>query len=303
MGKVQAGTYTFTVTVSNGVSPDAVQNFTLTVTATPVAPTITSADQTSVVYGTGGTFHVISAGTSPIHYSLTGAPSGVSINGANGVITIARTVSAGTYTFTVTARSAVGSVSQNFTLTVTPAPTPTPTPEPVFPENPSVVLPPNIPPDVFPDIDFTASQPDPTQPGGPVRDAPPVPNEPDRVLVPAVNEEGETIFYEFESFDDFFDFFDLFDADVPLWAWQWDDDDFFDLFDMDVPLGAWQWDDDDEFWLFDMDVPLGFFLPPSTPAVPNLQMGDFSVVLSCAKIGAGVTLALLILKLRKRITR
>ena len=86
------------------------------------APTITSANTTTVVSGTGGTFQVTATGTpSAMTYSLTGAPAGVSINSTSGLITIGTGVAANTYTFTVTASNGVPSdATQNFTLVVNP---------------------------------------------------------------------------------------------------------------------------------------------------------------------------------------
>ena len=88
----------------------------------PVAPTITSANSTSVVNGTGGTFQVTATGAAPITYSLSGQPSGVSINFSTGVMTIAGTVAANTYTFTITASNGTApNATQSFTLTVNAA--------------------------------------------------------------------------------------------------------------------------------------------------------------------------------------
>ena len=118
-GSLAAGSYEFTVTASNGVSPNATQEFTLTVTPAPEAPTIISADNTGTVYGTESTFAVTATGTSPISYTLSGEPWGVSINTFNGVITISGSLAAGSYEFTVTASNGVSpNATQTFTLTV-----------------------------------------------------------------------------------------------------------------------------------------------------------------------------------------
>jgi hypothetical protein len=115
------GTHTFTITAANGTLPNATQTFTLTVTATAVAPSITSGATTSVVNGTGGTYQVAATGTAPITFSLDGTePAGVSINATSGLITIAASTAVGTHTFTVTATNGAGSDMQSFTLTVTP---------------------------------------------------------------------------------------------------------------------------------------------------------------------------------------
>src|SRR5207248_3334915 len=49
------GAYAFTITASNGVSPDASQSFTLTVNE---APSITSVDHATFTVGSGGAFTV-----------------------------------------------------------------------------------------------------------------------------------------------------------------------------------------------------------------------------------------------------
>ena len=60
------GIYHFTVSATNGVSPDATQAFTLTV---EVAPGITSGDSTTFMEGSAGTFTV----------TTTGLPDGVAL--------------------------------------------------------------------------------------------------------------------------------------------------------------------------------------------------------------------------------
>ena len=82
------------------------------------APTITSADNTSVAHGSGGTFAVAATGTTPITFALSGQPAGVSIDSATGVISIATGTAIGTHSFIIIATNAEGTASQNFTLTV-----------------------------------------------------------------------------------------------------------------------------------------------------------------------------------------
>ena len=113
------GNHNFTITAANGVSPNRVQNFTLTVQASATAPTITSPGSTTVVRGTANTFQVTATGTAPINYSLSGAvPTGVSINSSTGLITIAATTALGSYDFTITATNGAGFSVKSFTLTV-----------------------------------------------------------------------------------------------------------------------------------------------------------------------------------------
>ncbi|MGH7224122.1 MAG: beta strand repeat-containing protein, partial [Gemmataceae bacterium] len=71
------GTYSFTITASNGVAPNATQTFTLT---DDEAPTITSANSTTFVAGTAGSFTVTTGHSFPANAALSesGAlPSGV----------------------------------------------------------------------------------------------------------------------------------------------------------------------------------------------------------------------------------
>jgi len=123
-GTTAVGEHRFTITASNAAGSSLPQNFTLTVTTEPVAPSITSANSTAVASGVGGTFQVTAYGTQPISYDLGGAvPNGVSINSASGLMTIAATTADGEHRFTITAGNAAGSsLPQNFTLTVTAAP-------------------------------------------------------------------------------------------------------------------------------------------------------------------------------------
>jgi RHS repeat-associated protein len=119
------GSYSITFTASNGVNPNATQNFTLTVDQ---APTITSTNTTTFTVGTAGTFTVAATGNPTPTLSESGAlPSGVTFTAATGVL--AGTPAAGTngtYPITFTASDGVGSnATQNFTLTVNNAPLPT----------------------------------------------------------------------------------------------------------------------------------------------------------------------------------
>gem|GEM_PF-2190189 len=93
---------------------------TVTVDPAPEAPTITSANNTTVASSAGGTFQVTATGAAPITFSLSGAPSGVSLNSSSGLMTIAASVSADIYTFTITAANGINpNATQSFTLTVT----------------------------------------------------------------------------------------------------------------------------------------------------------------------------------------
>ena len=122
------GTYTFTITAANGVTPDATQSFTLTVDE---APSITSADAATFTVGSNGSFTVTTGHSFPASPAISdgGAalPTGVTFtDNGNGTATLAGTPAAGTggtYTFTITAANGVTpDATQSFTLTVDEAP-------------------------------------------------------------------------------------------------------------------------------------------------------------------------------------
>ena len=124
-GPGTSGTYTFTITASNGVSPDANQTFTLTV---DVAPTINSADNTTFTEDAPGSFTVTTAALPTAALSETGPlPSGVAFSdNGDGTGTLSGTPATGTngvYTVTITASNGVSPEDdQSFTLTVDAAP-------------------------------------------------------------------------------------------------------------------------------------------------------------------------------------
>ncbi|HEY8301486.1 MAG TPA: putative Ig domain-containing protein [Jatrophihabitans sp.] len=116
------GTYPITITASNGVSPDATQQFTLTVTDVPV---IASADQASFTVGSAGTFTVTSQAGYPTATALTetgSLPSGLSFQDkGDGTATVAGTPddgTAGTYPLMITATNSAGQATQTFSLSV-----------------------------------------------------------------------------------------------------------------------------------------------------------------------------------------
>ena len=116
-----AGTYYYYCVVSATGGATSVRSnvATVTVSAAPVAPSITSANNTTVTSGTASSFTVTASGTTPISYSLTGAvPNGVSINSASGAISIAATTAAGEYAFIITADNGSTPYAQSFTLKV-----------------------------------------------------------------------------------------------------------------------------------------------------------------------------------------
>ncbi|MGI6665372.1 MAG: hypothetical protein ACOX3W_08205 [Christensenellaceae bacterium] len=116
-----AGSETYYVIVTN-TSEDAVASASATSTTATItveAFAITSTASTSVAYGVAGTFDVTTNATNGmVSYSLSGAPTGVSIN-TDGEIAIAATTQGGTHTFTITANHNGEEATQSFTLTIT----------------------------------------------------------------------------------------------------------------------------------------------------------------------------------------
>ena len=115
------GTYPFTITATNGVTPPATQSFTLTVH--PITCTITSSGSTTFTVGLVGTFTVTTSGVPPCVLSEKGAlPSGVTFtDNGNGTATLTGTPASGTggtYPFTITATNIAGYNTQSFILTV-----------------------------------------------------------------------------------------------------------------------------------------------------------------------------------------
>ena len=121
------GVFSFTITASNGVAPDATQTFTLTVNE---APSITSSNTATFLVGQAATFAVTTSHDFPSATTLreTGAlPGGVTfIDNGNGTATLAGTPNAGTggsFAFTITAANGVApDATQTFTLTVDQVP-------------------------------------------------------------------------------------------------------------------------------------------------------------------------------------
>jgi putative Ig domain-containing protein len=117
-----AGSYLFTITAANGVSPNATQNFTLTISG--IAPAITSGNTATFTVGSAGSFTVTATGSPTPQLIAQGAlPSGVIfVDNHNGTATLAGTPAAGTtgsYPLTITAANGVSpNATQAFTLTV-----------------------------------------------------------------------------------------------------------------------------------------------------------------------------------------
>jgi hypothetical protein len=117
------GNFPVTITASNGVGTDATQAFTLVVSNTNTTPAFTSANATTFVVGTAGTFTVTATGAPTPILSFTGTlPTGVTFTPATGILSGTPT-QAGSFPLTFTATNAAGTVDQTFTLTVNATPT------------------------------------------------------------------------------------------------------------------------------------------------------------------------------------
>jgi hypothetical protein len=119
------GTYTLTITATNGIGTPATQTFTLIVNQSPA---ITSANTTTFAIGAAGSFTVTAVGTPTPALALSGTlPSGVTfVDNGNGTGTLSGTPAAGTggsYALTFTAANGVlPNATQAFTLIVNQAP-------------------------------------------------------------------------------------------------------------------------------------------------------------------------------------
>ena len=119
-----------------------------TPTPTIMSPTITTSALPSGKVGTAYSATLTATGTTPITWSASGLPNGVTCNAA-GVIS-GTPKSSGTFTVAVTATNEAGSISKSLTLTIAAAgTTPTPEPAPVTPDNPTPT--PTDEPDETPD--------------------------------------------------------------------------------------------------------------------------------------------------------
>jgi hypothetical protein len=118
------GTFTFTITASNGASTNATQSFTLTVTAPPA---ITSANTVTFTSHVAGSFTVTTTAGFPTATTITetgSLPAGVTFtDNGNGTATIAGTptqTTSSNYTLTIKASNGITpDASQTFTLKVT----------------------------------------------------------------------------------------------------------------------------------------------------------------------------------------
>jgi hypothetical protein len=118
-------TYVIIFTASNGVGSNATQIFTLTVDQASQAPAITSANKTTFIAGSAGSFQVTATGfPSPTLSALGAMPSGVSFHTDTGLLSgTPAPGTGGSYVLSFTASNGVGSNAvQSFTLFVNQSP-------------------------------------------------------------------------------------------------------------------------------------------------------------------------------------
>lgn len=117
-----SGTYPITITASNGVNPDATQNFTLVVNP---GPEFTSSNTATFAVGTLGNFQATVINLPGATFSLTAGtlPSGVTLNSAGLLSGTPAIGTSGVYPITIAVANGSGTTaSQNFTLNVSGPP-------------------------------------------------------------------------------------------------------------------------------------------------------------------------------------
>src|SRR5690606_20491640 len=114
-----AGSYTFTLTVTDAGSP-AKSATDQVVVQVGIKPSITSGAAASGTVGTAFTHTVTATGTAPLTYSATGVPVGLAINATTGAITGTPTA-AGPKDVTITATNAYGADSKTLTINISAA--------------------------------------------------------------------------------------------------------------------------------------------------------------------------------------
>jgi hypothetical protein len=116
-----AGFSTISVTATNGISPDATRDYTLTITAAPNPPTIITTSLPGGLVGVdySQTLSAEADADSPTSWSVTAGtlPSGLSLSSVTGAISGTPDAS-GSATFTVTATNISGSDSQELTIAI-----------------------------------------------------------------------------------------------------------------------------------------------------------------------------------------
>jgi hypothetical protein len=110
------GAYSISIVASNEVGND-IQSFTLTVVDAPARPTIVSSPPVQGTVGQSYSYDVDATGNPMPSYSLSTAPSGMSIDTDTGLI-VWTPASTGTFNVTVRAENAQGDDSQSFAISV-----------------------------------------------------------------------------------------------------------------------------------------------------------------------------------------
>jgi YVTN family beta-propeller protein len=112
-----AGTFSGTVTATNGTAPDATQNFSITIVAVATPPTITNGPPPNGTVGVVYSFTYTSTGAPTFSVTAGSLPPGLSLSSA-GVISGTPTI-AGTFSGTVTATNGTApDATQNFSITI-----------------------------------------------------------------------------------------------------------------------------------------------------------------------------------------
>jgi PKD repeat protein len=111
------GAYNVVVRASNGVSPAATQSFTINVPIVYAPPAITSSPVAASTTGAAYTYQAVASGWPAPAFSLTTAPTGMTINSTSGLVNWTP-AAAGTYSVTVRASNTLGNADQSFQLTV-----------------------------------------------------------------------------------------------------------------------------------------------------------------------------------------
>ncbi|MGA8726755.1 MAG: IPT/TIG domain-containing protein [Acidimicrobiales bacterium] len=117
----ESGDFPITIDASNGVSPDAIQDFDLTVNG---SPSFTSASTATFLQGQDNTFTVMINGTPTPAISTTSDLDGLTLTDlGNGTATLTGDPTApGSFLIVIQAQNSQGTTEQNFTLTVLPPP-------------------------------------------------------------------------------------------------------------------------------------------------------------------------------------
>jgi hypothetical protein len=112
------GTFTFGVTATNAAGSDN-ETFSLTVNSVPA---FTSTSSTTFTIGQAGSFQLSASGSPAPTFSLSGAPSWLSINASNQLVGTPPAGTGASVSFTVDAQNSAGTTPQSFTLNVTAVP-------------------------------------------------------------------------------------------------------------------------------------------------------------------------------------